>query len=159
MIPVQGADKCIIAHDVLSGKVNVQGENVVIIDGGLVSFETAEFLASQGKKITILEMKEKALQDLGPLRQIIAQFAMNKLPITIGTNATVEKIEDNVVIASGKEYLYDDVIIAVGSKSNDTCIYEGLDIPTYVIGDCKKVGVALAAFKDAYYAVLDINKK
>ena len=65
ILPIQGADKCIIAHDVLSEKVNVKGENVVIIGGGLVGFETAEFLASQGKKITILEMKEKALQDLG----------------------------------------------------------------------------------------------
>ncbi len=134
-------------------------KKVVILGGGLVGFETAEFLASQGKKITILEMKEKALQDLVPLRQITAQFAMNKLPITIETNATVEKIEDNVVIASGKEYFYDDVIMAVGSKANDTNIYENLDIPTYVIGDCKKAGVALDAFKDTYYAVLDINKK
>lgn len=138
VLPIHGADKCTIAHDVLSEKVNIKGENVVIIGGGLVGFETAEFLASQGKKITILEMKEKALQDLGPLRQITAQFAMNKMPITIETNATVEKIEDNVVIASGKEYFYDDVIMAVGSKSNDTSIYENLDIPTYVIGDCKK---------------------
>lgn len=40
-------------------------KKVVILGGGLVGFETAEFLASQGKKITILEMKEKALQDLG----------------------------------------------------------------------------------------------
>ena len=103
-------------------------------------------------------MKEKTLQDLGPLRQITAQFAMNKLPITIETSATVEKIEANVVIASGKEYYYDDVIMAVGSKSNDTNVYEGLDIPTYIIGDCKKASVALDAFKDAYYAVLDINK-
>lgn len=65
MISIQGANKCIIAHDVLSKKVKVKGENVVIIGDGLVGFETGEFLASQGKKITILEMKEKALQDLG----------------------------------------------------------------------------------------------
>lgn len=48
--------------------------------------------------------------------------------------------------------------MAVGSKSNDTSAYEKLDIPTYIIGDCKKAGVALDAFRDAYYAVLDINK-
>ena len=105
MIPIQGADKCIIAHDVLSEKVNVNDENVVTLGGELVDFETVEFLPSQGKKITILEMEEKALQDLGPLRQITAHFTMNKLPITIETNTTIEKIEDKVVIASGKEYL------------------------------------------------------
>ena len=68
---------------------------------------------------------------------------MNKLPIIIETNATVEKIEGNVVIASGKEQLYDDVIMAVGSKSNDTSAYEKLDIPTHIIGDCKKANLAL----------------
>ena len=112
----------------------------------------------KGYKKTILEMKEKALQDLGPLRQITAQFAMAQMPITIETSTTVERIEDHVVVASGKEYPYDSVIMAVGSKANDTSMYANLDIPTYIVGDCKKAGVALDAFKDAYHAVLEINK-
>ena len=103
-------------------------------------------------------MKEKALQDLGPLRQITAQFAMAQMPITIETSATVERIEDHAVVASGKEYPYDSVIMAVGSKANDTSMYTDLGIPTYIVGDCKKAGVALDAFKDAYHAVLEINK-
>ncbi len=45
-----------------------------------------------------------------------------------------------------------------GSKANDTSMYADLDIPTYIVGDCKKAGVALDAFKDAYHAVLEINK-
>ena len=142
----------------MSEKVEVPGENVVIIGGGLVGFETAEFLASRQKKVTVLEMKEKALQDLGPLRQITAQFAMAQMPITIETSATVERIEDHAVVASGKEYPYDSVIMAVGSKANDTSMYTDLGIPTYIVGDCKKAGVALDAFKDAYHAVLEINK-
>ena len=50
------------------------------------------------------------------------------------------------------------MIMAVGSKANDTSMYADLGIPTYIIGDCKKAGVALDAFKDAYHAVLEINK-
>jgi hypothetical protein len=65
MIPIQGADKCIIAHDVLSEKVNVNDENVVTLGGELVDFETAEFLPSQGKKITFLEMEKKLYKILG----------------------------------------------------------------------------------------------
>lgn len=65
MIPIQGADKCIIAHDVLSEKVNVNDENVVTLGGELVNFETAEFLPSQGKKITFLEMEKKLYKILG----------------------------------------------------------------------------------------------
>jgi len=48
--------------------------------------------------------------------------------------------------------------MAVGSKANDTSMYTDLGIPTYIVGDCKKAGVALDAFKDAYHAVLEINK-
>ena len=65
MIPIQGADKCIIAHDVLSEKVNVNDENVVTLGGELVDFETAEFLPSQGKKITFLEMEKKLYKIMG----------------------------------------------------------------------------------------------
>lgn len=158
VLSIEGSERAIVAHDVLSEKVEVPGENVVIIGGGLVGFETAEFLAARQKKVTVLEMKEKALQDLGPLRQITAQFVMAQMPITIETSATVERIDDHAVVASGKEYPYDSVIMAVGSKANDTSMYADLDIPTYIVGDCKKAGVALDAFKDAYHAVLEINK-
>ena len=37
-------------------------------------------------------------------------------------------------------------------------MYANLGIPTYIVGDCKKAGIALDAFKDAYHAVLEINK-
>lgn len=162
VLPIEGKEKCLIAQDVLSRSVKVDGEKVVIIGGGLVGFETAEFLAEQGKKVTILEMKNKALQDLGSLRQITAQFALAKLPIEIITSAKVEKIEGCVIASVNgeeKEYPYDALIMAIGSKSNDTSVYTDLGIPTYVIGDAKKAGVALDAFRDAYQAVLDINKE
>ena len=67
-------------------------------------------------------------------------------------------LSKNKLVASGKEYPYDSVIMAVGSRANDTSIYTDLGIPTYIIGDCKKAGIALDAFKDAYHAVLEINK-
>ena len=67
-------------------------------------------------------------------------------------------LSKNKLVAGGKEYPYDSVIMAVGSKANDTSMYANLGIPTYIVGDCKKAGVALDAFKDAYHAALEINK-
>jgi NADH dehydrogenase FAD-containing subunit len=67
-------------------------------------------------------------------------------------------LSKNKLVASGQECPYDSVIMAVGSKANDTSMYADLGIPTYIIGDCKKAGVALDTFKDAYHAVLEINK-
>ncbi|MDO5794959.1 MAG: FAD-dependent oxidoreductase, partial [Turicibacter sp.] len=62
--PFKGHDKDIVvnAHDVLSGKVSV-GENVVVIGGGLVGAETADLLSQNGSKVTIIEMLPQIMKD------------------------------------------------------------------------------------------------
>lgn len=45
------------SHDVLNGVVQVDGR-VVVIGGGMVGMETAEYLAEKGCKVTVLEMLE-----------------------------------------------------------------------------------------------------
>ena len=56
-IPVKGAETAIEAVDFLLGKKEV-GENVTIIGGGLTGCEIAYELYLQGKKPTIVEMKD-----------------------------------------------------------------------------------------------------
>jgi thioredoxin reductase len=166
-LPVEGADQSFVlqAHDVLKGK-EVAGENVVVIGGGLVGIETAEFLASKGKKVTVLEMKEEVMKELGSLRKIATQMALAKLPVTIQTSAMCKKIGDHKVFAKkGEEELCfdaDTVVLATGSVSNDAnALIEAckkLNIPYYVVGDAKKApGMAIDAIADAYKAVLKIN--
>ena len=46
-----------MAVDVLAGKVEVGGEKVVMIGGGQVGIETAEFLVQKGKKVSRLAVE------------------------------------------------------------------------------------------------------
>lgn len=165
--PIPGADSPIVvgAHDLLSGK-EFTAENAVVIGGGLVGIECAEYLASRGVKVNVVEMREKVLTELGQLRQIGTQFALAQEPITILTSTTCKAIEtDKVIVADAegeKKLAADLVIMAVGSKSNDSTDLkakcEELGIPYYIVGDASSPRLCLNAIQDAYNAVLDINK-
>ncbi len=163
-LPIPGAEQAVQAHDILGG-AKADAKKAVVIGGGLVGFECAELLASKGTEVTVLEMKEQLFTDLGSLRQIAAQFALKRLPITMITQAEVKRIEEHQVIAEkdGAEVSFeaDLAVMAAGSTARDTAglreACEKAGIPVYVTGDAKKApGLAITAIHDAYHAVLDL---
>jgi pyruvate/2-oxoglutarate dehydrogenase complex dihydrolipoamide dehydrogenase (E3) component len=58
--PIPGAENCVYADDVLTGKVET-GQKVLVIGCGLVGSETAYHLARQGKDVTVYEALVPAL--------------------------------------------------------------------------------------------------
>lgn len=165
-IPGSDSESVIESHDLLAGR-EVSGKTAVVIGGGLVGFECAEYLAAKGIKVDILEMKHEVLTDLGQLRKITAQFALAEMPVTVHTDTTCKAIEAGKVLAQKEEqevsFEADLVVMAVGTRSAETedlqaaCRKQG--IPFWLIGDAKKApGMALNAIHDAYHAVLEINR-
>ena len=60
---------CVDAPVVTSAKILLgasAGEKVLILGGGSLGSETAEFLAEKGKDVTILEMREDLALDMEP---------------------------------------------------------------------------------------------
>ena len=161
-----GGEAVIESHDLLGG-AEVQGKSAVVIGGGLVGFECAQYLASKGITVNILEMKHEVLTDLGQLRKITANFALDKMPITVHTDTICKAVETGRVAAQqGEEevsFEADIVVMAVGTRSAETKALQDacgkLGIPAYIIGDAKKApGMALNAIHDAFHAVLEINQ-
>ena len=64
LVPIKGAERphVVTAHEVLAGNVIV-GKNVVVIGGGLVGAETAEYVAYHGSQVSILEMQPQIAKD------------------------------------------------------------------------------------------------
>ena len=166
-IPVEGIEKAdvISSHDVLSGK-EITAKTAIVIGGGLVGMETAEYLAAKGVTVTVVEMRDAILKELGTLRKIGTQFALAQEPITVLTETTCKALDKGKVVVEGKDgeqtLEADAIIMAVGSKARDTesltkqC--EAMNIPCYVVGDANAPRLALNAIHEAYKAVLDINK-
>jgi 2,4-dienoyl-CoA reductase (NADPH2) len=127
--PIPGIDgpNVVMAWDVLEGKVDPQGKNVVIIGGGAVGSETAMYVASIGtisgdtllflfmnngedietlkklcsrglKKVTVVEMLEKVCRDVGISTRWTILQDMRNLGIETIKNATAKRIEEGRVI-------------------------------------------------------------
>lgn len=155
---IPGIDLPLVAcsHDVLAGKTPAKG-NIVIIGGGLVGLETAEFLVNGNNNITVIEMQDEVGKDLGQLRKICVMESLHMSGVQLITNATCVEIKENAVVIEKEDKLQeiacDSVVVAVGAKPrsyNDLSTYcEETGIPYHVIGDAVRARRALNAIAEA----------
>jgi 2,4-dienoyl-CoA reductase-like NADH-dependent reductase (Old Yellow Enzyme family)/thioredoxin reductase len=142
-VPGVDQDNVVAAHDVLAGTAKV-GARVVVVGGGQVGIETAEFLAEKGKDVTIVEMLKRLGQDIGSTTRWVILHRIAKRGIKTLTNTKVEGIKGNsvLVVKEGENQTLpaDTVVISVGVKS-DRELWEALKtlqgkVQSYAIGDC-----------------------
>ena len=119
--------------DVLAGQ-EVQGD-CVVIGGGLVGAETAEYLANKGHHVTIVEMMDKIAsgESTTVLPLMMKDFAEHNVKQLVNTK--VDHIENNIVYTENEQIKADTIINALGSKKN---IFDEstIIIPFVNAGDC-----------------------
>ncbi len=132
------------------------GDNLVVVGGGLVGCETADYLAQQGKEVTIVEMLRHTARDIGPAARYFLRRRMKEKGIKILTSTTVEEIADNGVIVKTGESSQrlgpvDTVVLATGAESFNQLEPKVKDMVSevYVIGDAAKPGKIMAAVEQA----------
>ena len=116
-----GIERAVTAEDVLAGKAEVKGENVVVVGGGVTGLETAETLAKD-HKVTVVEMLDKVGGNLYPSIVLhLAQEIMKAGGMIAKGKALVEVLEDKVCVKDAKtEELAaipaDTVVLAMGVR-------------------------------------------
>ncbi|MCC2864842.1 NAD(P)/FAD-dependent oxidoreductase [Anaerovorax odorimutans] len=164
--PIRGIENAFVisAVDLLEGRAKADGR-VAVIGGGLVGGETANFLASHGNQVTILEMAAEILkEEPGNMKRFLLQsFEDRGVNVYVETEvAAIEK--DGTVMAMQKgrpaEALgpFDHIVTAVGMRPTRE-LYDSLtnsDVELVCVGDAKKTGNALDAIEDGYMAALRI---
>ncbi len=156
--PIPGIDLPNVknSHDILSGASSAEG-SVVVIGGGLVGLETAEYLAEQGCKVTVIEMLKALGADLGTTRKVCVMENLYREGVTQLPNCKCLEIQtDGVIVENqGKQekIACDYVVAAVGVHSVDFTETEAFckekGIPVYTIGDAQKPRRAIDATADA----------
>ena len=138
--------------DVLSKRVEDMGGRVLVVGGGGVGAETADYLSEMGKEITLVEMLEEIASDLVThLKHYLSQRLAEK-GVTILTSTRVKELGKGYAVvedASGVRRIdgFDVIVLAVGSIAEDR-IAKGLEgkVPElYVIGDASQPREALEA--------------
>jgi len=143
------------AVDILNGKV-MAGQKVLIVGGGLVGLETAEYLLTQMRQATVVEMLEKAGEGLNPNIQYFVFKTLKEGGVKIDTNTKVVKFTKDGAICSTPQgetrYSgYDMVVLAVGAKAYNP-LEEKLKSKVkslHVIGDAKKPRRIVDAVEEA----------
>ncbi len=151
------------ADDILTGKV-YPGQKIVILGGGSVGCELADYLAPlindrfiRNRDVTVIEMgKEILMTETGAGRSVLVQRMLQK-GIHIECNAKVTSAEEKTVtfIQNGVERKIENVdtlVFAVGYHVDLTMeeMLKGCGNPYYMIGDCIKPGNIKDSISSAY---------
>ena len=152
---IDGAQRAINATDVLSGADC--GRNVVVIGGGSIGCETAEYLAKQGKKVSIIEMTDTLAGNTGKTDQTILLGHLKGYKVQLLTESKVVKITDSAVVYTSKNgstntVRADTVVLAIGGRP-ETSLYDSLKdeiSEIYNIGDSNGGGIIPNAVYEGY---------
>jgi len=148
--------KVVTGREVLSGKVRL-GKKAVVIGGGRIGCEIADYLAEKGHEVVIIEILPELAMDAFPwIRKVLLERLQEK-----GTQAyrgvkeeqIVEKGVE-IVDLSGERMLIqaDKVILATGSTPDIAALrsLQGTAAEFYWIGDCKEPRKILEAIHEGY---------
>lgn len=159
-IPMNKKMKCLFAWDVISGKEEMIGQKIVVLGGGFVASEIAEFIAEKGKDVAILEMRDLIAFDMEPnFRQMLVDrlktLKVKMIPKTLIQEVTAKgvkgkSLEDGRI----KEFPADTVVIALGSEPMRFPVeeIEKAGIKVHFIGDGKEVHGIPEATRDGFVA-------
>ncbi len=139
------------------------GKNVLVIGGGLVGSETADYLSGKGKNVTIIEMLGHIAEGIGPAALFFLRNRLKEKQVKIMTRTTVKSIADDGVVvetASGEKRLgpFDTIVLAVGATAVNDLEEQAKDLvpEVYVIGDAAKPGKIFAAVEEAAEVALKL---
>lgn len=156
---IKGIENTINAIDVLDGKVQC-GKKALVIGGGLVGCETADFLGERGFEVAVVEGREDIAMDIISEHKIYLLKSFKENNIQVHTNSMVKEIKADGIIVDhqGQEETlsgFDSIVLALGSASYQP-FEENLVKEHYVLGDATKARRAIDALREARELVIKI---
>lgn len=138
MLHVLDAWKVLDQQQICSG-------DVVVIGGGLVGVETAEYLAENNCRVSVVEMLDGIAKEESNTVLPILLDNLKAHDVQLYTNTKVKQIQATQVICKqqdGNELALacDYVVMATGAKINtfDASVLEQNNIDVHFIGDCNE---------------------
>ena len=161
LIPeIFSASHLLTAWEVLAGKET--GKEVLILGGGMVGMETAEFLSTKGCRVTVVEMLEKVAADMEGTTRALLLERLPSLSLSVRLSTKAEEIRDGRVLvrSQGREQWLDaeTIVLAVGSRANREILQtlEGKVPILMPIGDCLEPRRAKEAIHEGFAAAMRI---
>jgi pyruvate/2-oxoglutarate dehydrogenase complex dihydrolipoamide dehydrogenase (E3) component len=137
----------------------------LVVGGGLVGLETAEYLAERGAEVTVVEMLDQVGAGLGPVRLKLLTDRLVKAGINLLTKTRVVALGERSlrVETGGREYSLGPcqaVVLATGYRCHPVSLpAPGAGIPVQVIGDASRARSLVEAMAEGLDAALNIGSR
>jgi pyruvate/2-oxoglutarate dehydrogenase complex dihydrolipoamide dehydrogenase (E3) component len=132
------------------------GKRVVILGGGLVGVELAEFLNERGRDVIVVESGNRLAPEMAMPRRWRVLWTLRQHGVELLCDTQAESIgSDHVMVTSAdgasRRLAADSVILAIGTHENHTLAkaLEGEASEVHLIGDASAVGYLDGAFQTA----------
>jgi 2,4-dienoyl-CoA reductase-like NADH-dependent reductase (Old Yellow Enzyme family)/thioredoxin reductase len=162
--PIPGIDgpHVVEACDVLAGRA-VTGSRVVVAGAGEIGTETALYLATLGRSVSIVDRLPGVAMGEGAARRYFLLQDLDKYKVQQIVEASILSFGDDAVEiqvdGTTRSLPCDTVVLAMGMKSDSTLADElrGLaDVDVRVVGDADNVSDALSASRNGFACGLSI---
>ena len=166
ILRIPGLAECgfMTAQELLDGK-RVCGKKALVVGGGMVGCEAAEFLTERGHEVSVIEMKDVIAADVTPESRRYMFEAFREHNVGLYPGAKVGQFHTDGVdytLADGTPGSlrgFDSIVLAMGSRANAALkeTAEAVCTQVLVIGEAAKApGNAVTATTDALHAALQV---
>ena len=152
--PVMGLEQAILADEVLRSGQILKQKKTVVIGGGSVGLETAEYLLQYGNQVDVIELKETIAADMNPnIRADLLSRLKGK--VQVYTETMLMDMKDGYLHVRQREEektlgRYDAIISAMGYRNYQPFHTERISAQVYVAGDAVKArDIKMAVYEAA----------
>jgi 2,4-dienoyl-CoA reductase-like NADH-dependent reductase (Old Yellow Enzyme family)/thioredoxin reductase len=153
-IPGIDYENVVTAHDVLGEQVKI-GEKILVIGGGLIGLEVADFLSSKGKRVLVVEITPRFGKGMGSIAWMNIKSRLEANGAELLASCEVKEIRGSKVklVGKGREQWregIDTIVLAVGVASQNS-LFEEIKKQIqaiYLIGDAAEPRNALSAIQE-----------
>jgi len=162
--PIPGVDLDLVcdAWQVLGGTV-APGRNAVVVGGGPVGMEAADFLIARGCGVTVVELLERSPVSTFEAHGYMLHHRLREAGGRLLLGTKVERIEEgSVAVVRGEERLVlspvEQVVLAVGMRPREDLKKKLAEsgIPHSVVGDARQVRRILEATDEGAKAAWEL---
>jgi 2,4-dienoyl-CoA reductase-like NADH-dependent reductase (Old Yellow Enzyme family)/thioredoxin reductase len=153
-LPVADAQANVaVAEDVLQNKIPL-GSKIVVVGGGMVGCETADWIAQNGKQVVIVEQLAQVANDVEVRTRKMLLARLESHNVEIICNAKAESFGKDKIVCSqlGVQFEIegvDNIVLALGYRANGV-MPQPPSAKVHRIGDCVEPRKAIAAIHEGF---------
>ena len=132
------------------------GRRVAVVGADLAAIELAEFLATRGRRVTVLESADTIAPEVGAKRRTEHMDRLDRLGVALLTGVACEEIDRRGIKirtdGSGLRHVDADSVVLAGGVEPDTSLFDAVSarVPeAHAIGDCTGLGLIRKAVEEA----------